>query len=133
MIQNFRHYHSQNGSTCYSVFFGSLFLLQLNMSTLEVHSPVFEAQLQRPMSNFILDSLRRSTKARNVLFDILRWLIYLIDLAVDNSLYCSTFPSTQHTVYFETKPPSVLYVHFRTLKILPLFPELGTFPDEGGS
>ena len=38
-----------------------------------------------------------------------RWLIYLIDLVVDNLFYCFTFPPTQHTVSFETKSPIVSY------------------------
>ena len=41
--------------------------------------------------------------------NLLRWLIYLIDLVVDNSIQRFTFPPTQHTVSCETKSPIVQY------------------------
>ena len=40
--------------------------------------------------------------------NLLRWLIYLIDLVVDNLFLCFTFPPTQQTLSFETKSPIVL-------------------------
>ena len=52
-----------------------------------------------------------STKPINLNHNFLQWLIYLIDLVVDNLLKCFTFPPIQHTVSFKTKRPYVTAVH----------------------
>ena len=50
--------------------------------------------------------LGRRAKARTrQSSNLLRWLIYLIDLGVDDLLECFTFPPTPHAVSFEAKSP----------------------------
>ena len=63
-----------------------------------IQRPTFQALALRQSEPIHCDEwLKLETSVLN------RWLIYLIDLVVDNLLECFTFPPTQHTVSFESK------------------------------